>query len=476
MQHPGSLPPQDSKLRYLAVVNVCDIPLYLAAGPALDVWSNEDRTEEAFSQFLLTIDEDHEGLDRSAEPWWLRPCQQSDLGVLVSVEGGDSNETRSLARQVTEFLLYATVSEAAQVDGLLTPPRSSSPAPEGLAPQIDQDLSQIRLRLHALPLCRTDLSALTSDDKVEATGNPPSPGKAYSLPLKRSVAGSTDRTTSSKRRKISNVFDDATTQRRKLKGRGGEAISKAMAEPSLASGPHGPQPNRSVSSAAEQPRERQISSASNENPQATDLRRRSLSRVSSTETLLSHEPSRPPSRHDSFMPNRRSGLNRVKSVLASDNGIQQQNTSSLSRIVMAGMRMYGLQQKKKALGEQRQNSKGDTGRPEPGVSQGDPDEYKLVYHQTFKGACFAFRNHFTTHHITQDSMREVVDRLLLLYCTDPLSKASVDSPGDEMFGSQEDKSHAAFDMPSISALNAVAATPPLRRSKHGDPDDRSHSA
>ena len=458
--------------------------MYLAAGPALNVWSNDDRTEEAFSRFLLTIDGDHKGLDQSAAPWWLRPCQQSDLGVLVGVEGGDSNDTRSLARQVTEFLLYATVSEAAQVDGLLTPPRSSSPVPEVLAPQTDQDLSRIRLRLHALPLCRTDLSALTSDDKFEVTGNPPSPGKAYILPLEKPVAGSTEFTSSFKRRKISNVFDDATRQRRKLKGRGGEAISRAMAEPALASGPHGLHSNRPEFSAAEQPRERQISSASNENPQAAKLSRRSLSRVSSTETFLSYEPSRPPSRRDSFMPTRRSGLNRVESVvsgpaspslLAIDNSFQQQNTSTLSRIVMAGMRMYGLQQKKKAPGEQRQNFAGDVSRVEPDVPQGDPEEYKLVYHQTFKGACFAFRNHFTTRHVSQDAMREVVDRLLLLYCTDPLSKASVDSSSDQVFGSQEDRPHAVFDMPSISALNAVAATS-SSRSKHGDPEVRSHSA
>ena len=472
-------------MRYLAVINVCDIPLYLAAGPALDVLSNDDRTGEALSRFLLPIDVDHKGLDEWREPWWLRPCRQSDHGILVRVEAGGFNASCSLTRQVTEFLLYATVSEAAQIDGLLTPPRSSSPAPEGLAPRTAQDLSRIRLRLHALPLCRPDFSAFPSEENVEVNGNAPSPGKTYFLPLEKSVAGPTEITQSPKRRKISNVFDEATTRRRKLKGRGGEAISKAMAEASLASGLHGPHSNRSESSAVEQPRERQIASASNENPQATDLRRRSLSRVSSTETLLSHESSRPPSRRDSFMPTRRSGLNRVESVvsgpaspslLAIDNSIQQQNTSTLSRIVMAGMRMYGLQQKKKGPGEQRQNFTGDISRPEPDAPQGDPDEYKLVYHQTFKGACFTFRNHFTTRHVSQDAMREVVDRLLLLYCTDPLSKASVDSPSDQIFGSQEDKSHTAFDMPSISALNAVAATPSSMRSKHGRLDDRSYSA
>ena len=41
--------PKEAKLKYLAVVNVCDIPLSLAAGPVLDVWSNDEGTEEALS-------------------------------------------------------------------------------------------------------------------------------------------------------------------------------------------------------------------------------------------------------------------------------------------------------------------------------------------------------------------------------------------------------------------------------------------
>jgi hypothetical protein len=54
---------------------------------------------------------------------------------------------------------------------------------------------------------------------------------------------------------------------------------------------------------------------------------------------------------------------------------------------MAGMRLYGLQSRKKT--ERSQGSPIVLDETAPGAISQD-DEYKLVYHQTYKGAVFAF--------------------------------------------------------------------------------------
>ena len=462
---------KEAKLKYLALVNVRDIPLFLAAGPVLDVWSNDERTEEALRKWLLFKDDNEAEVDGSGQPWWEVPSGQSEQGILVRVEGSISQGGASLNTQATELLLYGTVTAVPRVDGLLTPPRSSSPVQDDPTFGASQPSIDTRVRLYALPLRRAKMIPVQKDLL-------PDIGEAQFLQPKTSCTDLIQDFPATKRRKISNVFDDATQQRRKLKGRGGEAVSRAMATEAIATASleTRPQPVR-----AEQPKDNNISDSGKGKVTSAPNSRRSLSRVSSTDTLQSQEPSRPPSRRDSFIPGKRSGLNRVESILSGpaspsipdcDNDLQQQNTSTLSRIVMAGMRMYGLQQRKKMPKQIAQMiERSDTPDSLPNTANGDYDEYKMVYHQTFKGACFAFRNHLAFQTVSQDAMREVVDRLLLIYCTDPLPKSGLDSLGHQSFGSQEDKSFNAFDLPSTEASTAVAATPSARRSKHPNRDD-----
>lgn len=457
------------------MIHTSDVPLFLAAGPALDIWSDDPHTEEVLTGLLLPSRDICSAADYAPESWWLRSSQQSDLGILVKVKGSQAKEAIAQAPQATELLLYAAVVETAPIEGLLTPPRSSSPVADDLGTETQRNGRDTQLRLFALPLCSNVTSAGGHVGNHEAQEQPISPGKAFFLPPGISKVAPIQDSLTSKRRKISNVFDDATKQRRRLKGRGGEAISRAMADamPTRALLPN-PQSNQTYPSKDAQP-----TRTTDEKSQAAEMRRRSLSRASSVGSLQLIEPSRPPSRRDSFVPGRRSGLNRVESVISgpnsplaldSDNSLQAHNTKALSRIVMAGMRMYGLQQKKKATkydGQGRDESDNQESQSDP--AQKDLEEYKLVYHQTYKGACFAFRHHFPTTLVRQDAMREVVDRLLLLFCTDPLPTRGPDTQGDQLFGSQDDAAQSAFDMPSNRILeNAVAVTPSSRKTKHGD--------
>jgi len=467
--------PQSTILSFLATIHTSDVPLYLAACPPLDVWSDDPHTEEVLTGLLFPSGEIFHAAEYAPRPWWLRPSQQSDLGILVKVRGSQADEAVVQAPQATELLLYAAVVETAPIEGLLTPPRSSSPVADGLGTETQRNGRNTQLRLFALPLCSNVTSTGSRVGNHEAQEQPISPGKAFFLPQEKVNAAPIRDASTSKRRKISNVFDDATKQRRKLKGRGGEAISRAMAD-AMPTGALLPMPQTTQ---AYHMKDIQPTKATEESAQAADVRRRSLSRASSVGSIQNIEPSRPPSRRDSFIPGRRSGLNRVESVISgphspltldSDNSLQEHNSKALSRIVMAGMRMYGLQQKKKATkydGQGRDVNDNQVSQSDP--AQKDLDEYKLVYHQTYKGACFAFRHHFPTTLVRQDAMREVVDRLLLLFCTDPLPTRGPDTQGDQLFGSQDDAAQSAFDMPSNRILeNAVAVTPSSRKIKHGD--------
>lgn len=107
---------------------------------------------------------------------------------------------------------------------------------------------------------------------------------------------------------------------------------------------------------------------------------------------------------------------------------------------MAGMRLHGLSQSKSKSTKpqqtlqqpQRRSSLAHsilaTKQESPGPTSTSnerkkDEEYKLIYHQTFRGATFAFRTHISSSPLQPhtETLREVVDKLLALYCSDPLA-------------------------------------------------------
>jgi len=103
---------------------------------------------------------------------------------------------------------------------------------------------------------------------------------------------------------------------------------------------------------------------------------------------------------------------------------------------MAGMRLYGYQQRKKTNIVRRGSaspSSGDAEAEQESAEAAKDEEYKLVYHQTYKGAVFAFRRSIASTPLqTQpNKIRDTVDRLLAIFCTDPLAapEVAIASPG-----------------------------------------------
>ena len=92
--------------------------------------------------------------------------------------------------------------------------------------------------------------------------------------------------------------------------------------------------------------------------------------------------------------------------------------------------MYGLQQRSKkslnstngpanhpVLGDSEGMNRRDSSLGIPnGEKEGEEEEYKLVYHHTFKAAAFALRGRMRREVVGQEAMRDIVDRMLEIFC------------------------------------------------------------
>ena len=374
--HTLALPP--STLRFLSVVETARIPLYLAAGPSLDVWTTSGATEEWFSSVLggsscVTA----ECEDATAYQWCTITRLQSPTGILVQVVGENAVDN---SPRVTEILFYGTVTPQSRV-GLPTPPTSSPNLADG--PE---------LRVHALPLSSNLIY------RCPATTTPPlSPSlRDLAAPMKETEAQflspSVQQAPSpglNKRKRCDIIFDEATERRRKAKWKGGESVAAA------ASRVDNPRPTsahrKSLSTdgkaglAAELPNPRNAA-------QATQIAVPPLSRSPSVSSEI-----RPLSRKGLLSDTmKRSSLSRMADISAApeEPTVESRNKEALSRVVMAGMRMYGLQQRRKTKSRRGSVALFHDGNDHTSEEQAAEDaakdeEYKLIYHQTFKGAMLA---------------------------------------------------------------------------------------
>lgn len=440
---------QNTRLHFLSLVHVDSVPLYLAAGPSLDVSTDDEHAAAWLSEGLL-VDQAHQDNSAFSEPWWSHLGQQSDQGILLRVQ--DDGAGNGIVTGITELLLYAAVKTSA-LALLPTPPVSSSPAPFN-GDSLDPSAHEMKnIKVYALPLSSINISRVLNGTRVASRdlGDSANDESAYFLPDPVDESKLMQRV-HQKRQSLSSLFDDATQKRQKLKVRGGESVAQAMANvdrPVLQSGP-----------LADFKDESQL-------PPKSSIRRKGLSRASSMSSMPVPEYARPSSRSGALANGKRSSLHRVESAISprdspafsdADDSNAQQNRTALIKVIMAGMRLYGLQQKKKST--KAQNSHGPP--PASGLlrdaagSSETEDEYKVVYHQTFKAATFVFRRQLSGQLIPQETMRDVVDRFLSLFCIDPLSSIGFTGGDVPAFGTQGSDSAGIFDLPSTSTLPPMA--------------------
>jgi hypothetical protein len=154
---------------------------------------------------------------------------------------------------------------------------------------------------------------------------------------------------------------------------------------------------------------------------------------------------------------------------------ETKNKDAIARVVMTGMRLYGLSQSNRKIRDKQQRS----GSASPAISveesvtpealeaeRKSDEEYKAVYHQVYKGVCFTFRAHMQTMLLQgyTDALREAADKLLAMFVNNPLANGLLGvadekyTPGGrKAFGSAkvDDQGKSPFDVAKGGAFTGV---------------------
>lgn len=483
--------PSSAQLHFLAFVNPSKVPLQVVHGPRLDVWTTSSETEDWFGSILINVDPD----DEHAE-WWHTARPESPLGVLAAVTYSSDEQTLNNRPRITEVLFTAARSEETSLCPP-TPPQSS----QGTHTMTTVSESTIKLQAY---LVSSELMKIAVEDYLPPLPPTPIDGSTISgtfLPTPFTPPPETVKpTTTLKRKSLAETFDQADTLRKRVRLTPGESVQAASAAvpsmPSLKELKTHALETRTASST------RPVSASSMTH---VPLQTRPLSRSPSISSIggTSGRPvsaARGATGASGEM--KRSGLARVQSVALSsdlagpsDPEIETKNRDIISRLVMAGMRLYGLSQSKSRKSQQRRasvapgvaselvktKSQSRHSSPAPEESGGvdeetkrKDEEYKLIYHTAYKGAVFAFRAQISTMPLQAhtETMREVVDKLLTLYCNDPLAQGfpgtgakRVTPGGRKVFATPRDaEDDSPFALPGANDTEKDdAITPSLRK-------------
>ena len=354
--------PTTSKLSFLSFVDCSQIPLYIICGPSYEVIGSRCWIQD---RILDSLPEKGIQDDSHAE---------SETGALLQVvEDGTSKRDDDDMPDVTELLMYARVEDEAD---------KTSGSPD--TAEIESQISHRRVRFYALPLSS---NLVYSADRYSTPPTPPP--ESHCSEISGTFLQQIDINSFKKRKRLNSLFDEATKPRKRPKRQDSHDLARLIpsrpGSPLLGHEGGSTRPQRRPSSSTHS-RAHSVGSLHEEkilDRGHTLVRARSsLSRVASISVL-----SRPSSRGtDIHTPDDKAS------------NIDNKNKKTLSLLIMAGMRMRGMSQRK-------QESK----------LVADDSEYKLMYHNTFKAASFALRDRMKED-LEADSMRDVVDVLLDLFC------------------------------------------------------------
>ncbi|KAI9728785.1 MAG: hypothetical protein M1828_002891 [Chrysothrix sp. TS-e1954] len=369
----------ETALTFLAYVDPRTIPLHLVAGSLLRVDTYNPSAQQWFREVLLP--------ERSASSHNDLHCAvgQSGIGILFGVSGiTKRSEAGGEIPTITELLVYASTKVPSSRRRLPTPPDSS--------PRLNEAEGDVgRVDLCALPLS-SDLLYSAS-----AFSNGAVAGRVQSHFLRPVEHHEGYEATSQKHDRLNNLFEEAAHERKRARRPHGSDVALAA--------------SRSLQSPALPPL------------RATDGRR----------VKLEDDTSRPSSAHRSRPSSSRATINLRRGSFPQSVGdnpfndatVDARNKQNISRIVMVGMRMYGLKQNKSVTRLKKHTNGGSTQEAQadsniPSQDQlADDDEFKTVYHQTYKGALFAFRSQINSRLLNVESIRGVTERLLSVFCNEP---------------------------------------------------------
>lgn len=406
---------KESELYLRSYVNPALIPLHARSGPNLELHTSHAET----SQWLQSKLAGAIWLDQEQE---LQQSIQCPVGLLLSVDG-------SKASAATNFLVYGVLSNAAYTRPP-TPPHSS---PFDIPPQ-PTPRPHYDLRIYAAPLSTTRLTQAQSHPSP-----PPDEDNsrcAEFLPDTNSP--------SPKRKRVATLFEVAAQHHRRVRQRGGEAVSQLMA-PSRPTSSHQSlrikrEPDEDLPSLSSMDRfsSRRSRSASI----GANMHRPGSVRGRTTPANV--DPQKRAPTPNPFLERRTQSFVQMPSSLSTEKPVSTpgspnkdpetiiaENKNLVTRTILTCMRLYGFNRANMRTNSVCKGAEPDEGtgatpapelRAETPAPATDDDEFKAMYHATYKAAAFALRKYLRNPAapvvLEKEKAMTCIDELLRLFCED----------------------------------------------------------
>ncbi|KAL7270893.1 hypothetical protein RUND412_006382 [Rhizina undulata] len=453
----------DTSLSLITLIDPSKIPLYLAAGPSLEVTTCSSKSEDYFRRIFLAGAPrgDSEGVT----------MEQSRIAVLVSVDRERLRKENSGVEifqdepatkndwKITELVIYGAISYRLPSTALITdgsqatartPPKSSL---EILAPSIS-------ITVHALPLSsHHGFGAAFPETKVESPLTPSAPvfsdpsAEAYFIaPNPQEILNPSISQSAKKRR--ADALDAVVEKRKKIRVSASQpppltlfrrnsstSIVNVKREPGVEISGN---VSRRVSTGSatggimtkwERERDRSPSPTRSRRPSvsvAVKGRRASQSQSQSQSTISrrnsiherereSQSLSRPVSSSSSMTTTAKalafgekdSGKEGLKEEVGE---VEARNRELLAKIVLAGMKSSGIRDYRSRARSVKFEDGAGAEKENLAVAEREKEEYKGLYHMTVRAAVFALRGVMNKQEVKTETMKSVVDRLLGVFC------------------------------------------------------------
>lgn len=448
--------PKGSTLSVHSFVDLASIPLYARAGPSLEVHcADVETTRWLKSRFLNSL-----WLEDVLEDEAKLPLIQCPLALLVNVDAPKTTVLYGGSSNVSDLLIYGVLSTifpaAARPP---SPPDSSSAAAAQNQPS---SRTTVELRIYAAPL---------SGSYVQRVQSLPSPPSSPSDDAVAQTYGQNDahffpdlRSPSPRRKRTLSIFEGAAQHHRQVRKRGGEAVSQLMAGPRSSSQSQShhtitikrePEDDsdrlgfrsRSASMGPASMRGRlgdgqmgQKSESQQQSSFMSQLHRSAKQRESVAPDRARSKSVVPGTPLPSHVPSGDTQETEPAGSPPRDAAtILSQNKALITRTILTCMRLYGYHRKSShhstretpALKQDPDGPHDETDiqitdaqehNHQPS-SVGNEDEFRAMYHATYKAANFALRKYLKNDPstilppvLTRETATNVVDGILKLFC------------------------------------------------------------
>ncbi|KAJ5358458.1 uncharacterized protein N7496_010871 [Penicillium cataractarum] len=454
-----------AKLGLRSFINPALIPLHARAGPNLELHTLNAGTSQWFQAKLAgAIWLNQDGLD-------LHQSVQCPVGLLVSVEGAPSRNTTVVT---SDLLIYGVLSTASSCARPPTPPHSS---PSDVPGQPNSSPGKpYQLRIYAAPL---STSLIT---QAQAFPSPPPSSDEERASTQAEFLPDIS-SPSPKRKRVATLFEVAAQHHRRVRQRGGEAVSQLMASSRPSSSSQNLQTLRIKREPEDDPpslptldrlaarRSRSVSIGAGLHRPVSRLGARGAGTpVPVSGSASSADPQKRTTLPNPFLdpPSRRaSGHTQPPSLLSTSisennlatpssppkttDAIIAENKNLITRTILTCMRLYGFHRsnprstsssfssKLNPAGQGSAETEPDlrsttpaletlrAETPAPGAAA-DDDEFKAMYHATYKASAFALRKYLkdsgaggagaTPVLLEKGKAMTCIDELLRLFCED----------------------------------------------------------